>query len=1393
MGTEIWHHGILGQKWGVRRTPEELGHISSGSKGGSDKAKAKAKEADKKTPGKAAKSSRVMSDEELRQRINRLNMEEQYDNLVARKKARDTGKVKKALGDAFEKFGRGLLNTAFDKALEKMLSQALSSGTVSLYHWNSVVRAGMGGKVFQDALVRTAEAMGVTVEKTVKEVDSSGKTITKTVKRTVKELIEESGSFRDSISEGWLSADVLTATLEQFSWDFEQMAENTVLDDEKRESLIQKLAEMYIGEGADAEEALAKAKKMVGEMTNLSVEAVKEIKKADLLASGYTMDEADEIIRLAEEATEAATKVKTFTQLFDTLKEAAQSGWTQTWEYIIGDFEEAKETLTNISNFFGAIIEGSANARNAIFKEWHDQGGRDMLWNFDEKKGPLGAFWNLVYGIKNIIDTIRGEFQKIFPPATSKTLLDFTSKIQQATANFKAWTENSEGMEKIRRIVAGIAAAFDIVKTAIGYAWQGVKKLLGCATPAAGGFLEMAASAGDWLVKMRDSIKTSEGVQKFLKKLSTAATAVRGVLVSALKTVRDWIGKLWAKIKGSGVLTKIGEGISNFIGKIPDAIAKLTDWVKGVIEYIKTSETLQKIWTKIKDFFGTGVSAVTDFGKRLGTALKNFFSKDVSGEESLWGRLKARLSAFGSAFSDWFGNVKETVTKVWGQIKEFLSNFFTNTIPNFFNSATSGAGGFIDKIKSVDWVRILKTALGIYAGFKVLSSLGGMKSIGKGLKSISGGLKDMAKGIKDVAKNGIEITHKNKDSLGNTLLKIAAAIGILVASIYVLSKMDTEDVVKGLGIISFIAVELLAISFLFGKVSASGKDILMVAASLLLLTLPIKILGDMEPEKALKGILAIGVILTELALFMRLAGKGFTGKTGFVGLAIALNLMVLAIKNMSKLDTGSMAKALIGMEVLLLEMSSFMKKTSGLGKVSGLIGMAVAINILVFAVKRMGKMDAKTIAKGVLGLGGIMLAFGAMAKMTKGMKLGSSLVMLLTMAGTLLLFVEAFKQIEGMNTDDMLKFALSFSASMLALSIAMKVNSTIPISGALTGIAGFAIMIAGIGAIVVGLGYLSEQWSGMTQYLSAGSDILASIGKAIGRFVGSIGAGIVEGLDFPQLGSDLSAFMNNAADFVAGAKQIDGSVATGVGYLAASLRTIGGTEFVNALVSLFTGENPVTKFSGDLKILAEGLKGYATAISGFSELASADDMTSSVTAAEGLANTVSKLPSTGGLLWEWMGWKDLNKFGTDIGDLAEGLKGYAAAVKGFAQLADDGDLEESVSTAQSLAKLNNSLPTTGGKLQDWLGQKDLSLFSTQIAELAEGLMEYATSISGFANVASEDDLSGASATATALSDLNNSLPTTGSKLQDWLGQKDLWRRAALCRFRCVSWPSLWKT
>ena len=168
------------------------------------------------------------------------------------------------------------------------LSQALATGTVKLQDWNSVVNAGMGGQVFQNALKRTATVMGTNVDA----------------------LIEKYGSFRESLTQGnWLTTDVLTETLGQFAGAYDE---------------------------------------------------------ATLLSKGYSKEQTEQILQMAKTATDAATKVKTFTQLMDTLGEAAQSGWTETWELIIGDFDQAKTMWTGVSDVLQEVIGNSANARNKL-------------------------------------------------------------------------------------------------------------------------------------------------------------------------------------------------------------------------------------------------------------------------------------------------------------------------------------------------------------------------------------------------------------------------------------------------------------------------------------------------------------------------------------------------------------------------------------------------------------------------------------------------------------------------------------------------------------------------------------------------------------------------------------------------------------------------------------------------------------------------------------------------------------------------------------------------------------------------------------------------------------------------------------------------------------------
>lgn len=77
---------------------------------------------------------------------------------------------------------------------------------------------------------------------------------------------------------------------------------------------------------------------------------------------------ADETTDIGKKAYASAQDIKTFSQMMDTLKESAQSGWAMTWELIIGDFETAKKTWTVVGQTIGAMIDSMSDSRNNLLK-----------------------------------------------------------------------------------------------------------------------------------------------------------------------------------------------------------------------------------------------------------------------------------------------------------------------------------------------------------------------------------------------------------------------------------------------------------------------------------------------------------------------------------------------------------------------------------------------------------------------------------------------------------------------------------------------------------------------------------------------------------------------------------------------------------------------------------------------------------------------------------------------------------------------------------------------------------------------------------------------------------------------------------------------------------------
>ena len=169
----------------------------------------------------------------------------------------------------------------------------------------------------------------------------------------IDKIIKKQGSFRESLKTGWMTADILNETLNKFT-----------------------------------------------------VDGAKKYAKSMMEPGKWTKEQADALVKEAQNMEDAATKVKTFTQLWDTLKEAAQSGWGKTWELIIGDFNQAKNLFTKLSDFFGGIIDKMSDTRNKILESALGKGFTKLSKRMNAIIGPAKKATKMVSNLGDIVDKV---------------------------------------------------------------------------------------------------------------------------------------------------------------------------------------------------------------------------------------------------------------------------------------------------------------------------------------------------------------------------------------------------------------------------------------------------------------------------------------------------------------------------------------------------------------------------------------------------------------------------------------------------------------------------------------------------------------------------------------------------------------------------------------------------------------------------------------------------------------------------------------------------------------------------------------------------------------------------------------------------------------------------
>ena len=424
--------------------------------------------------------------------------------------------------------------------------------------WYQVSQAMAAGtfKLMDWRSLEVSNIAGEQFQEVIKEVARATKATDKHGKN-IDQMIKKYGSLRDTLKEGWLTAGRFSEAMSILSGD---------IDD------------------------------------------------TTLIKKGYTQKQIKKLRQIADEAMDAATAVKTFKQLVQTVAETIGSGWAETFRIMIGDIEEAKSLFTGINNILSDFIEKGQIIRKFLIKKiFEDDGAKNKLKDvFDNALTSFSALYRaLRAGWMNIfsIDRIRG---------AAKKMIDFMTKTSEAlTLNQKTeyaalteaerkekgltgliktskWNQElvTKAIENVVRIGRGAASAIDIV-------WSTLKQLTLF-------IINKIPFFRDFYKNLKEG---NEGLLSSVGKVADTITTIRNMIVN-----EQLITKL---------LEAVNEKIKSIVQNNP-ALQMLISFVKWIRGNVKNALTI----IKNIDFSGV-IKALKDIKTIIKQILNVVISKDV--------------------------------------------------------------------------------------------------------------------------------------------------------------------------------------------------------------------------------------------------------------------------------------------------------------------------------------------------------------------------------------------------------------------------------------------------------------------------------------------------------------------------------------------------------------------------------------------------------------------------------------------------------------------------------------------------------------------------------------------------------------------------------------------
>lgn len=788
---------------------------------------------------------------------------------------------------------------------------------------------------------------------------------------------------------------------------------------------------------------------------------------------------------VGKRATEAATKVRTFSKMMDTLKEAAGSGWARSAELIFGDFDHATKLFTGLSERIGDAINGTSDLRNGILELWAKAGGQaylrktllnvvDIVTSFG---GAIGKAFGDVFGI-DFSDLNQIAFELYGHTLNAATAVNTFLKnlSSKKLANGKTMLENVadifRGMFAVVKPVIGLVSGFvgligkmftpvlETVVTVLGMVGDAVADLMSPVSGAVDGVSAFVTSLFDGNKASKTAAKFIGDVANRIKEVKVWFTGIPARFQAWFDTIKEEprVKTLLDKLTGAFNAVKASFADGSFFEKTKTGITTWFNSLKATPEMSKFLKTFGDWWTNLKnkvtskDFAGQiaskfglliekfkqlkeWVKSAKDWlgGKFTGIFANaaNFLNNVFSGK--LLGKNKSQEGKNNTKFQEMieglgFGSKFDAIIK-WKDKAVAAIQSTINKIKQLFKKDNTVAPqpGERNALQALlDWIKSmgLSIAGAINRVFEFAKNVDWMTLLNDFTKNVPQLVVNLAPLIKTIASLFFYFrTHRNVGKFTKGLAELGAGLG----------KFG-----KNFGKFSW--------KTLFGKdndektTDSFGDRMLKLAGAIALLVGSLWLLSkisESDAQRGLKilGILAAGMVVTSLALSK--AAKANVGKT-ILAMAAGLTLLLIPLNLLANMDTEKYANGLVKIGLLLGELGLLSKlfsvKNTKTSTINEMIKLAIALILIMIPFKQMAKMQPEKLATGLFGMGVLLLELAAFMGLIRVVNRNiPDMKPLLLLGVSLIVMMIPFKQIANMEIEGILKGIVGLGTVMLEL------------------------------------------------------------------------------------------------------------------------------------------------------------------------------------------------------------------------------------------------------------------------------------------------------------------------------------------------------------------------